>query len=93
MHDPHCDGFEAINKNSVTIASHNKNNAALDCAKLFLGWTKEITLFFQSSINNKNNNDQSMYRLTDNQRNEAESLGIKAIDNDNSGNEGRFKDK
>ncbi|MER5175987.1 MAG: hypothetical protein ABJB73_09465, partial [Candidatus Nitrosocosmicus sp.] len=38
-HCPHCDGFQATNKKLVIVASDNKNNKALDYAKVFLGWT------------------------------------------------------
>ncbi len=45
-HCPHCDGFETTDRKLVILASDNKNNQAIDYAKVFLGWTKDITLFF-----------------------------------------------
>ena len=47
---------------------------------MFLGWTKDITLFIQQSSENKN--DQTKCYLTDQQRNEARTLGINVIEND-----------
>ena len=79
-HCPHCDGFETVNKKLIIIASDNENNKAIDYAKVFLGWTKDITLFIQAS-DDKNN--QNNYNLTDQQRNEARILGIKIIEDDN----------
>ena len=52
----------------------------IDYAKVFLGWTKDITLFIQQSFENKN--DQTKCYLTDQQRNEARILGIDVIEND-----------
>ena len=49
-HCPHCDGFETVNKKLIVIASDNENNKAIDYAKVFLGWTKDITLFIQQSF-------------------------------------------
>ena len=79
-HCPHCDGFETANKKLIVIASDNENNKAIDYAKVFLGWTKDITLFIQQSFENKN--DQTKCYLTDQQRNEARILGINVIEND-----------
>jgi thioredoxin reductase len=81
-HCPHCDGFETTDKSLVIIASDNINNKAIDYAKVFLGWTKDITLFFQRP-DGKNNKDVINYALlTDEQRQEARTLGIDVIEND-----------
>lgn len=80
-HCPHCDGFEATDKRLVIIASDNKNNEAIKYAKTFLGWTKNIKLFFQRPLNHYNN-DEISYALTEEQRNEARTLGIDVIEND-----------
>jgi thioredoxin reductase len=76
-HCPHCDGFETTDKKLVIIASDNKENKALDYAKVFLGWTKDITLFLQRS-----NDNNDIYQLSDKQRTEAKTLGIDIIEND-----------
>ncbi|MBA3977984.1 MAG: NAD(P)/FAD-dependent oxidoreductase [Nitrosopumilus sp.] len=80
-HCPHCDGFEATNKKLAIIASDNKNNEAIKYAKTFLGWTKDVKLFFQRPLN-QNNGDEISYALTEEQRNEAMALGIDLIEND-----------
>jgi thioredoxin reductase len=80
-HCPHCDGFEATNKKLVIIASDNKNNEAIKYAKIFLGWTKDIKLFFEKP-GNQNNRNEINYALTEEQRNEANTLGINVIEND-----------
>ena len=81
-HCPHCDGFEATDKSLVIIASDNINNKAIDYAKVFLGWTKDITLFFQRP-GEENNTDVTEYPLlTDEQRQEAVTLGINVVEND-----------
>ena len=79
-HCPHCDGFEATNKKLVIIASDTKDFKALDYAKVFLGWTKDITLFIQRPPENENN--QNKYYLTDQQNKEAKTLGINVIEDD-----------
>lgn len=81
-HCPHCDGFEATNKILIIIVSDNKNKEAVDYAKLFLGWTKEITLFVHKTKNKNNQNQRESY-FTDKQKNEAKLLGINIIENDN----------
>jgi thioredoxin reductase len=81
-HCPHCDGFEATDKSLVIIASDNINNKAIDYAKVFLGWTKDITLFFQRH-GDENNTDITEYPLlTDEQRQEAVTLGINVVEKD-----------
>ena len=47
---PHCDGFETTDKILIIIAFNNKNNEALDYAKVFLGWTKMLLYFFKSQV-------------------------------------------
>jgi thioredoxin reductase len=80
-HCPHCDGFESTDKKLAIIASDNKNNEALKYAKIFLGWTKDVTLFFQMSPN-ESRDCETGYVLSEEQRNEALRLGIKVIEND-----------
>jgi thioredoxin reductase len=79
-HCPHCDGFETTDKKLVIIAYGNKYNEALDYAKVFLGWTKDIKLFLQREVDNYNN--ELDYQLTDNERNEAKTFSIDLIEND-----------
>jgi thioredoxin reductase len=81
-HCPHCDGFEATDKSLVIIASDNTNNKAIDYAKVFLGWTKDITLFFQRPRQENNNDIRKYPLLTDEQRQEAATLGINVVEND-----------
>jgi thioredoxin reductase len=84
-HCPHCDGFETTDKKLVIVASDNKDNHALKYAKMFLGWTKDITLFFQRPKDGNNNNTIATggdYPLTDEQKNEAVTLGINVVEND-----------
>ena len=84
-HCPHCDGFETTNKKLVIIASDNENNQALKYAKIFLGWTKDITLFFQRSVEVNDGNSLTAgggCQLTDEQKNEVMALGINVIEND-----------
>ncbi|HYF99474.1 MAG TPA: NAD(P)/FAD-dependent oxidoreductase [Candidatus Saccharimonadales bacterium] len=88
-HCPHCDGFETTNKKLVIIASDNKNNQALKYAKIFLGWTKDITLFFQHSKEGNDDDSGNTIQgprggdhLTDEQKSEAMDLGINVIEND-----------
>jgi thioredoxin reductase len=97
-HCPHCDGFEATDKKLVILASDNKNNQAIDYAKVFLGWTKDITLFFHHHNDDKSASSASSFTsassscepsgvpksplLTDDQRQEALTLGINAVEND-----------
>jgi thioredoxin reductase len=85
-HCPHCDGFEATNKKLVIIASDNNKDEALDYAKLFLGWTKDITLFLQR-LENEGNDDakrgvKRISQIDDKQRNEAMTLEFNVIEND-----------
>lgn len=82
-HCPHCDGFESTNKKLIIIASNNRESKAIDYAKVFLGWTKDITLFLQRSNDIKQNmQNNKLFGLTDKQRNEANLLGIKVIEDD-----------
>jgi thioredoxin reductase len=67
-HCPHCDGFQTTNK-KLAIITYGKNT--IPYAKEFLGWTRDITLFIQG-----------IYELTDKDRADAKSLGIKIIEND-----------
>lgn len=80
---PHCDGFATTDKKLITIASNEKNNEAIEYAKLFLGWTKDITVFIQKP-DFKYTKDQSTIssKLTDEQNKEAISLGIHVVDDD-----------
>jgi thioredoxin reductase len=85
-HCPHCDGFEATNKKLVIIASGNNKDESLDYAKLFLGWTKDITLFLQR-IENKDNDVcerdvNKISQIDDKQRKEAMTLEFNVIEND-----------
>lgn len=79
-HCPHCDGFETTDKKLVIIAHGNKYKEALDYAKVFLGWTKDIKLFLKREVDNYNN--EIGYHLTDEERNEAKTLGIDLVEND-----------
>jgi thioredoxin reductase len=79
-HCPHCDGFETTDKKLMIIAYGNKYNEALDYAKVFLGWTKDIKLFLQKEVDNYNN--ELDYQLTDKERNEAKTFNIDLIEND-----------
>ncbi len=81
-HCPHCDGFETTDKKLVIIASDNTNNKAIDYAKVFLGWTKDITLFIQRTIDENNTDVIGYPLLTDEQRQEAMTLGINVIENE-----------
>ena len=84
-HCPHCDGFETANKKLVIVASDNKDNQALKYAKIFLGWTKDITLFFQRSKDGNDNNTIATggyCPLTGEQKIEAVTLGINVVEND-----------
>lgn len=78
-HCPHCDGFATTNKKLIIIASHTDPQKAIKYAKVFLGWTNDITLFLQSSLSNSN---ISKYLLNDKQRKETTKLGIKVIEDD-----------
>ncbi len=85
-HCPHCDGFETTDKKLVIVASDNKDNQALKYAKIFLGWTKDVTLFFQQPKDG-DNDDSTMatgvgHQMTDEQKNEAITLGINVIESD-----------
>jgi thioredoxin reductase len=73
-HCPHCDGFETTDKKLVIVAYGNKYKEALDYAKVFLGWTKDIKLFLQREVDSYNN--ELDYHLTDNERNEAKTFSI-----------------
>lgn len=79
-HCPYCDGFETTNKKLIIIAYGNKYNEALDYAKVFLGWTKDIKLFLKKE-GGKNNNELN-YQLTDSERNDVKTLGIDLVEND-----------
>jgi thioredoxin reductase len=79
-HCPHCDGFETSDKKLVIIANGNEYSEALDYAKVFLGWTKDIKLFLHKEDNY--NNQKSNYQLTDNERNDLKTLGIDLVEND-----------
>ena len=68
-HCPHCDGFQTANK-KLGIITYGKNT--IPYAKEFLGWTRDITVFVQGN-----------YQLTDMDRNDAKTLGIKLVENDN----------
>ena len=85
-HCPHCDGFEATNKKLVIIASNNIIDESLDYAKLFLGWTKDITLFLQRLAPKENDDEERdvnrISHLDDKQRNEAMTLEFNVIEND-----------
>jgi thioredoxin reductase len=84
-HCPHCDGFETANKKLVIVASDNENNQALKYTKIFLGWTKDITLFFQRSKEVNDGNSLTAgdgCQLTDEQKKEGMALGINVIEND-----------
>ena len=67
-HCPHCDGFQTTNK-KLGIITYGKNT--ISYAKEFLGWTRDITVFVQGN-----------YQLTDVDRNDAKTLGIKLVEND-----------
>lgn len=67
-HCPHCDGFQTTNK-KLGIITYGKNT--ISYAKEFLGWTRDITVFVQGN-----------YQLTDIDRNDAKTLGIKLVEND-----------
>ena len=86
-HCPHCDGFETTDKKLVIVASGNKDNQALKYAKMFLGWTKDVTLFFQPPKYGDDDNGTMAtwvggHQLTDEQKNEAMTLGINVIESD-----------
>jgi thioredoxin reductase len=86
-HCPHCDGFETTDKKLVIVASDNKDNQALKYAKIFLGWTKDVTLFFQFPKDGDDDNStmatwRGGHQLTDEQKNEAMTLGINVIESD-----------
>src|SRR5918997_1240486 len=82
-HCPHCDGFQTTNK-KLGIITYGKNT--ISYAKEFLGWTRDITVFVQGN-----------YQLTDIDRNDAKTLGIKLVENDDiiriSGNTNRCVEK
>ncbi|MGN6629615.1 MAG: NAD(P)/FAD-dependent oxidoreductase [Candidatus Nitrosocosmicus sp.] len=83
-HCPHCDGFEAKNKTLIIIIADNKIKEALDYAKLFLGWTKDITIFTHKVDDKDNNrNQKNEYGFNNTQKDEAKTLGIERIENDN----------
>ena len=67
-HCPYCDGFQTANK-KLAIITYGKNT--IRYAKEFLGWTKDITVFLQGN-----------YKLTDKDRNDAKTLGIKLIEDE-----------
>jgi thioredoxin reductase len=87
-HCPHCDGFETTDKKLVIVASDNNDNQAIKYAKIFLGWTKDVTLFFQPP---KDGDDDNItlatgggddHQLTDEQKSEAMTLGINVVESD-----------
>lgn len=78
-HCPHCDGFATTNKKLILIASHDDPQKAIRYAKVFLGWTNDITLFLQRVEANSN---KSKHLLTDKQIKETIKLGIKVIEDD-----------
>lgn len=67
-HCPHCDGFQTTNR-KLAILTYGKN--IIPYAKEFLGWTRDITVFVQGN-----------YQLTDKDKNEAKTLGIRIVEND-----------
>lgn len=79
-HCPYCDGFETTNKKLLIVAYGNKYNEALNYAKVFLGWTKDIKLFLYREVDNYDN--KLNYQLTDNERNDIKTLGIDLVEND-----------
>ncbi len=66
-HCPHCDGFESKGKRLAIIASMS---GSISYAKEFLGWTRDITVIDVGG------------HLPPDQKKEAESLGIRTIEND-----------
>ena len=55
----------------------------MNYAKVFLGWTKDITLFLQGLDNDKAYyKNQKSNRLTEKQKNELTSLGINVVEDD-----------
>jgi thioredoxin reductase len=67
-HCPHCDGFQTANK-KLGIITYGKD--AILYAKEFLGWTRDIIVFIQGN-----------YQLTDKDRTDAKTLGIRIVEND-----------
>jgi thioredoxin reductase len=66
-HCPHCDGFQTTNR-KLAILTYGKN--IISYAKEFLGWTRDITVIIQGN-----------YKLTDKDKNEAKTLGIRIVEN------------
>jgi thioredoxin reductase len=66
-HCPHCDGFQTTNR-KLAILTYGKN--IISYAKEFLGWTRDITVIIQGN-----------YKLTDKDKNEAKTLGIRIFEN------------
>jgi thioredoxin reductase len=66
-HCPHCDGFQTSNR-KLAILTYGKN--IISYAKEFLGWTRDITVIIQGN-----------YKLTDKDKNEAKTLGIRIVEN------------
>jgi thioredoxin reductase len=64
----------------LIVAYGNKYNEALNYAKVFLGWTKDIKLFLYREVDNYDN--KLNYQLTDNERNDIKTLGIDLVEND-----------
>ena len=82
-HCPHCDGFASTNKKLIIIASNKNYAEAMDYAKVFLGWTRDVTLCLQELENDKvYYGNQKNNRLTEKQKNELTSLGINIIEDD-----------
>lgn len=74
-HCPHCDGFQTTNKKLAIIAS---GKGSISYAKEFLGWTKDIIVFIQQEGEEEHNK----YQLTDEEKSEANTLGIDIVEND-----------
>jgi thioredoxin reductase len=72
-HCPHCDGFATTDKILIIIDSHDDPQKAIRYAKVFLGWTNDITLCLQGIEVNGN---KSKHLLTDKQIKETIRLGI-----------------
>jgi thioredoxin reductase len=78
-HCPHCDGFSTANKKLIIIASQNNPEKAIQYAKIFLGWTNDITLFLQKTITDSITSNNM---LTDDQIKETVKLGIRVVKDD-----------
>jgi thioredoxin reductase len=78
-HCPHCDGFATTDKKLIIVATHDDPQKAIRYAKVFLGWTNDITLFLQGV---KANSNEAKHLMTDKQIKETIKLGIKVIEDD-----------